>query len=43
MITRMVQDFLAEDFNHATHHRYKLQKELAEMGQLLRTLREAQR
>jgi hypothetical protein len=43
MITIMVQDFLAEDFDHATHHRDKLQKEMAEMGQLLRTLREAQR
>jgi hypothetical protein len=28
MIARMVQDFLAEDFNHATHHRDKLKKEL---------------
>jgi hypothetical protein len=36
MITRMVQDFLAEDFDHATHHRDKLQKELAEMGQFLK-------
>jgi hypothetical protein len=43
MITRMVQDCLAEDFNHATHHKDNLQKELAEMGQLLGTLREAQR
>jgi hypothetical protein len=32
MIAIMVQDFLAEDFDHATHHRDKLQKELAEMG-----------
>jgi hypothetical protein len=32
MITRMVQDFLAEDFDHAAHHRDKLQKELTEMG-----------
>jgi hypothetical protein len=29
MIIRMVQDFLAEDFDHATHHRDKIQKELA--------------
>jgi hypothetical protein len=43
MITIMVQDFLAEDFDHATHHRDKLQKEMEEMGHLLRTLREAQR
>jgi hypothetical protein len=43
MIARMVQDFLEEDFDHATHHRDKLQKELAEMGQLLKKLGEAQR
>jgi hypothetical protein len=42
MIAIMVQDFLAEDLNHATHHRDKLQKELAEMGQLLKKFREAQ-
>jgi hypothetical protein len=28
MIARMVQDFLARDFDHAAHHRDKLQKEL---------------
>jgi hypothetical protein len=28
MIARMVQDCLAEDFDHATHHRDKLNKEL---------------
>jgi hypothetical protein len=27
MITIKVQDFLAEDFDHATHHRDKLQKD----------------
>jgi hypothetical protein len=43
MIARMVQDCLAEDFDHAAHHRDNLQKELAEMGHLLRTLGEAQR
>jgi hypothetical protein len=43
MIARMVQDCLAEDFDHATHHRDKLQKELAEMGQLLKKFGEAQR
>jgi hypothetical protein len=32
MIAKMVQDFLVEDFDHATHHRDKLQKELTEMG-----------
>jgi hypothetical protein len=41
MIARMVQDCLAKYFDHATHHRDKLQKELAEMGQLLKTLEEA--
>jgi hypothetical protein len=42
MIARMVQDCLAEDFDHATHHRDKLQKELAEMGQFLKKLGEVQ-
>jgi hypothetical protein len=42
MITRMVQDRLAEDFNHAVHHRDKLQKELAETGQFLKKFGEAQ-
>jgi hypothetical protein len=32
MIARMVQDCLAEDFDHAAHHRDKLQKELAELA-----------
>jgi hypothetical protein len=35
MISIMVQDCLAEDFDHATHHREKLQKELVELGQFL--------
>jgi hypothetical protein len=43
MISRMVQDCLEEDFDHTAHHSYNMQKELAEMGQFLRTLREAQR
>jgi hypothetical protein len=43
MIARMVQDYLAKEFDHVVHHRDKLQKELEEMGQLLRTLKEAQR
>jgi hypothetical protein len=43
MIARMVQDCLVEDFDHATHHRDNLQKELAEIRQLLKTLGEAQR
>ena len=41
MIARMVQDCLAEDFDHATHHRDNLHKELEEIRQLLKTLREA--
>jgi hypothetical protein len=40
MIAIMVQDCLAEDFDHATHHMDKLQKELAEMGQFLKKLEE---
>jgi hypothetical protein len=32
MIARMVQDCLSENFDHAAHHRDKLQKEFAEMG-----------
>jgi hypothetical protein len=43
MIARMVQDCLAKEFDHTTHHRDKLQKEMEEMGQILMTLREAQR
>jgi hypothetical protein len=42
MISRMVQDCLTKDFDHVTHHRDKLQKELIEMGQLLKKFREAQ-
>jgi hypothetical protein len=42
MIARMVQDCLAEDFDHAAHHKDKMQKELAEMGQLLKKFGEAQ-
>ena len=42
MIARMVQDFLTEDSDHATHHRDKLQKELAEIGKLLKKFGEAQ-
>jgi hypothetical protein len=43
MIARIFQDYLEEDFDHVAHHRDKLQKEMVEMGQLLRTLGEAQR
>jgi hypothetical protein len=42
MIARMVQDCLAEDFNHVAHHRDELEKELKKMGQLLKKFREAQ-
>jgi hypothetical protein len=42
MIARMVQDFLAEDFDHAAHHKDKLHKELTEMGQLLKKFRKSQ-
>jgi hypothetical protein len=42
MISRMVQDFLSEDFDHATHHRDKLQKKLAEMGHFLKKFGEVQ-
>jgi hypothetical protein len=42
MIARMVQDFLTEDFDHVAHHRDKLQKELAEMGKLLKKFKESQ-
>jgi hypothetical protein len=42
MISRMVQDCPTEDFDHATHYRDKLQKELAEMVQLLKKFGEAQ-
>jgi hypothetical protein len=42
IIAIMVQDCLVEDFNHAAHHRDKLQKELPEVGQFLKKLEEAQ-
>jgi hypothetical protein len=42
MITIMVQDFLAEYFDHASHHRDKLQKEMTEMGQFLKKFGDAQ-
>jgi hypothetical protein len=41
MIARMLQDCLAEDFDHAAHHRDKLKKEMIEMGQLLNKFGEA--
>jgi hypothetical protein len=42
MIARMVQDCLAEDFDHGAHHRDKMQKELVEMGQFLKKFGEVQ-
>jgi hypothetical protein len=42
MIAKMVHDFLAEDFGHAAHHRDKLQKELAGMGEFLKKFGEVQ-
>jgi hypothetical protein len=42
MIARMVQDCLAEGFDHTAHHRDKLQKELVEIRHLLKTLGESQ-
>jgi hypothetical protein len=41
MIAIIFQDCLAEDFNHVAHHRDKLQKELIEMGHLLKKFGEA--
>jgi hypothetical protein len=41
MIARMVRDYLAEDFDHAAHHRDELQKEMTEMGQFLKKFGEA--
>jgi hypothetical protein len=42
MIARMVQDCLAEDFDHVAHHKEKLQRELVEMGQFLKKFGEVQ-
>jgi hypothetical protein len=42
MITIMVQDCLAENFDHETHHMEKMQKEMAEMGEFLKKFRETQ-
>jgi hypothetical protein len=41
MIAIRVHDCLTEEFDHATHHRDKLQKELEKMGKLLKKFREA--
>ena len=41
MITIIVQDYIVEDFDHATHHKDKLQKELVEMGEFLKKFGEA--
>jgi hypothetical protein len=42
MIARMVQDCLAEDFDHAAHHRDKIQEELADIQQLIKQIGEGQ-
>jgi hypothetical protein len=36
----MVQDCLSEDFDHAAHHRDKIQQELADIQQLLKQIGE---
>jgi hypothetical protein len=41
MISIMVQECLANDFDHVAHHRDKLQKELIVMEQLINKFREA--
>jgi hypothetical protein len=38
----MVQDFLAEDFDHVAHHRDRIQEELADMRNLLKKIEEGQ-
>jgi hypothetical protein len=40
MIAQMVQDYLAEDFDHAGHHRDRIQEELADIRQFLKQIRE---
>jgi hypothetical protein len=42
MIARMVQDCLAEDFDHVVHHRDRIQEELADMRQFLKKIGEVQ-
>jgi hypothetical protein len=36
----MVQDCLAEDFDHVAHHRDRIQEELVDMRNLLKKIRE---
>jgi hypothetical protein len=38
MIARMVQDCLSEDFDHAAHHRDRIQEELEDMRQFLKKI-----
>jgi hypothetical protein len=42
MIAQMVQDCLAEDFDHAAHHRDRIQEEMEDMWQFLKKIREMQ-
>jgi hypothetical protein len=42
MIARMVQDYIAEDFDHDTHHKDRIQEEIKEMWKFLKQLGEAQ-
>jgi hypothetical protein len=43
MIARLVQDCLSEDFDHAAHHRDRIQQELADMRQFLKQIGEIQK
>jgi hypothetical protein len=36
MIARMVQDCLSEDFDHATHHRDRIEEKLEGIQKLLK-------
>jgi hypothetical protein len=38
IIAQMVQDCLAEDFDHVAHHKDRIQEELANMQQLLKQM-----
>jgi hypothetical protein len=40
MIARMVQDCLSEDFDHAAHHRDRIEEKLVDMRQLLKKIGE---
>jgi hypothetical protein len=40
MIAQMVQDCLSEDFDHAAHHRDRIEEELEDMHKLLKKIGE---